>query len=306
MKIIEINNQEWQEIKGLSTKGKRVKCWLEKNVEGYPVYLFKEPKVYKDGFVTLEIWTEIIAYYVGKSLRLNIPEVIPAKYDNYYGILVKSFIEKDENGNISEALVDAQDFFKKNSTTENYHNLYAINKFIKFMETTYFCETMWNEFKKMLIFDCIIGNNDRHDENWGFCFDNENCRFAPIFDNASCLTSGLHENKVDKLLSDEKYFEKYIRDSKPPNLYWSYDDETKYRHFEIIEKLIKKEPDTLDIINDFLQVNYIDQVNDIINKIKLLAVPEQYKLSDNRATAIIKILERRKEKLIELVNNVHI
>jgi len=40
--------------------------------------------------------------------------------------------------------------------------------------------------------------------------------------------------------------------------------------------------------------NYIEPVNDIINEIMLLDVPEQYKLSDNRTKAIIKIIKKRK------------
>ena len=41
---------------------------------------------------------------------------------------------------------------------------------------------------KILLFDCLIGNTDRHHENWGIIIDSTNeKRFAPAFDNGIAL-----------------------------------------------------------------------------------------------------------------------
>jgi len=55
------------------------------------------------------------------------------------------------------------------------------------------------------------------------------------------------------------------------------------------------------LIENMLKIDHITPVSGIIKNIQGLNVPEEYKLSDNRAEAILKILMRRKEKLQELL-----
>ncbi len=67
-------------------------------------------------------------------------------------------------------------------------------------------QTIVDLFIAYLIFDCLIGNQDRHDQNWGYIIsiDNEGkgkeIRFAPTFDHASSLACRLSEaEKKDRL-----------------------------------------------------------------------------------------------------------
>jgi len=297
MEIININEEEWTEHKGLSSTGKRVKAWYERNSDG-KIFLYKVPKIFENlNFISFEIWTEIIAYHIGVKLGLQIPETFPAKDKDNYGILVENFLDN------YEILYEAKDLLRQYEI-ERAHNILLIEKFLKELDDS---SSFWNQFKKMLIFDCLIGNNDRHDENWGLCFkfNPENnfakARFAPIYDNASCLAKELTEEGVEELLNNEQKFEKYIKNSRPPNLYWDENDPKRYTHYELITKLIEKEPDTKQIIEEFLQVDYISPIYDIIKEIQELDVPPEYRISDNRAKVIIKILEKRKEKLKELL-----
>lgn len=294
---IEVGN--WTEIDGYSSRGRRVKCWLEKIFDG-TIYIYKEPKELQKPkhFVTQEIWTEYIAYKIGTFLGLNIPEAIPAQYNlkniNTYGILIKSFITKEES------LIEAQDFFANTTLT---HNLEDIKHILTLKGFT--VGNSWENYKKMLIFDCLIGNNDRHDENWGFCFNGKtkNVKLSPIYDNASCLASGYDEDKVLELLSNEEKCNKYIYGpkSRPPNLYLSKEDKNRYNHYEIIQYLIENENDMKNLIDQLLEKNYIDFVDDIIKKIQQLDLPKDYQISDNRRNVILKILHKRREKLKELV-----
>lgn len=49
-------------------------------------------------------------------------------------------------------------------------------------------EELINKFLEMYVFDTILGNPDRHENNWGVCKDvNGFYSFAPIFDNGSSL-----------------------------------------------------------------------------------------------------------------------
>ena len=62
-----------------------------------------------------------------------------------------------------------------------------------------------NEFWKMFIVDCLIGNTDRHNGNWGFIANEElnNLTFAPIYDCGSCLSPLLDEEEIEKKIRNE-------------------------------------------------------------------------------------------------------
>lgn len=298
--IININNKEWTEIQGFSSKGRRVKSWHERISDG-EVFLYKEPKVYSSiNFVTKEIWTELIAYKIGNFLGLNIPEAIPATDGEHYGILIKSFLKRGDAGMPAVELAEASDILgvvKLNQV----HNIEAIKRMLKNKVVD---ENTWTEYKKMLIFDCIIGNNDRHDENWGILYGSAvgKLKLAPIYDNASCLTAGETEEKVNLLLNDEQKLNQYVINSRPPNLYLNYSDNKHYKHFEIIEYLIKSESSTIDLIRNMIKYDYLSYTKNVAEQIHRIDVPDIYKLSNNRKELIIKILDIRKRKLEELVN----
>ncbi len=302
MEIVEINELDWTEHQGLSSTGKRVKSWYARNSDG-KIFLYKIPKRNeKTGFLTYEMWTEIIAYHIGKKLGLEIPAIYPARDQDSYGVLVENFREKEV------VFYEAKDWLEPSGIMPS-HNIALIEELFKRLGNKLY---FWNEYKKLLIYDCLIGNNDRHDENWGLCFDFEGLdhippqkgRFAPIYDNASCLVRELNEEEIkDRIINNEQKFNKYIsgKKSRPPNLYWNENDPKHYTHYELMQKLIEKEPDTKQIIEEFLQIDYISPVRDIIEKIQKLDVPDELKIRDSRAKAIIKILEARKTKMWELL-----
>lgn len=291
--IQEITKEEWTEQEGVSSKGKRVKGWFQRNSDGV-LFLYKEPKIFQStGFVTQEIWTEFIAYKIGKFLNLDVPKVMFAKNVDKYGVLIKSFI-KNEN-----ELVDAKELLSKTNIPQS-HNLYVVKGLLL---TPHVKRGEWIKFKKMLIFDCLIGNNDRHSENWGVCYDftSDLLKLAPIYDNANCFTSQLDELNVLNMILNKSLVEKYVKDSKPPDLYLDSFTPFKYTHYKIMQHLIETEPDMKHLIADLLQKDYTDYVDDIMANIQQLDVPEEYKLSDNRRKVILEILKLRRQKLKELL-----
>lgn len=298
--LIHLEPVQWTEIQGFSSKGRRVKSWYERVIDG-EVFLYKEPKKYAStNFVTKEIWTELLAYKIGTFLGLDIPEAIPATDGEHYGILIKSFLKRGEAGMPVIELAEASDILSA-SELKLSHNLLMIKRvfFHEAMEAG-----MWKKYLEMLIFDCLIGNNDRHDENWGLLYGAtiKKLRLAPIYDNASCLTSGETEEKVEQLLKNEKTLIQFINNSKPPNLYLTPYDDKHYKHFEIMEYLIKQEPDMRSLIEKMLKKDYLGYTKNVLIQIQQMDVPEIYKLSDTRCKVIIRILEKRKEKLKDLLD----
>lgn len=54
---------------------------------------------------------------------------------------------------------------------------------------------------QMIVYDCLYGNNDRHDENWGLKINDEDISLYPLYDNERVL--GLYENQnvIEKALN---------------------------------------------------------------------------------------------------------
>lgn len=67
-----------------------------------------------------------------------------------------------------------------------------------------------SNFIQMCLFDCLIGNYDRHWGNWGFIGTNKNYRICPLFDNGSSLYPKLSDEDIVKITSDKREIYKAI------------------------------------------------------------------------------------------------
>lgn len=72
---------------------------------------------------------------------------------------------------------------------------------IKLVDTGKIKEKFWD----MFVVDCIIGNTDRHNGNWGFLLNNDTkeITFAPIYDCGSCLNPMLDDGQIKTLSETE-------------------------------------------------------------------------------------------------------
>ncbi len=72
-------------------------------------------------------------------------------------------------------------------------------------------EKFWN----MFIIDCLIGNEDRHNGNWGFLktIKDEKLIFAPIYDCGSCLFSIYTDEKMQECLEKSSKMQDCIKNT---------------------------------------------------------------------------------------------
>jgi hypothetical protein len=59
-----------------------------------------------------------------------------------------------------------------------------------------------DRFWDMFVVDCLIGNSDRHFENWGVIENNGSICFAPVYDCGSALSALIDDEKMAVLLAD--------------------------------------------------------------------------------------------------------
>jgi hypothetical protein len=95
----------------------------------------------------------------------------------------------------------------------------------------------------MILFDAVIGNNDRHYYNWGVIQSLDRgkpVRFAPIYDTARGLLWNTEDENVVSLQQDKNHWRafkaKYLNNSKP-KIGWDGSDDL--NHFELLERIVQ-------------------------------------------------------------------
>src|SRR3989338_8776503 len=273
-----INVDSWHRLKDLP-KGSREKQWvlsprrlnLSKKFET-PVefYLFKEShKRYP-----AEFWAEITASEVGKILGVSTPETQCAHMDDKYAALVKFFLkiewnEKKQRYQQIETFLEGGDivvgidptFDRKEGEK---HNIFIVERIFSSIDQN----DLFREFLRILIFDTIIGNTDRHQDNWGFIRNNKTSQvhLAPAFDNSTSLGSELIEEKLAGYLAqNEIKLIQYIKKGKA-HIRWSEDgaDLVRINHFELLKNIAQKKEFVIDDIR--AMTRFTDQqIKDILD-----------------------------------------
>lgn len=197
MEVIDIS--KWEVLVDRNTTGSRTKYWVKNPSE--EVFLFKLPKI--EG----ELYAEIVAAMLADRLYgLKVPETHIALKQDEIGVLTKSFVDR-KNGERFEEVIDYYDpDFDKDDLLQ-----YTLDKSLE-ISSKY---GMIDSFYEMCVFDSIIGNQDRHCENWGILYDSDNnASFAPLYDNGSSLLNGLSEDKVEEMLKKTSMIDGYINRAK--------------------------------------------------------------------------------------------
>jgi len=152
----------WQEKFHYQTKGTRSKAIVE-NPQNESLYFFKKSiNKYKH-----EFWSEIIASEIGTKLGFNMLKYDIASKKGEIGCISKLMIDISQ-----QQLTEGIDFLQGYDYTYIPDQKESYNKY-----TFHFIVKALNEYKlektvpdliKTIIFDSIVGNGDRHQENWGY------------------------------------------------------------------------------------------------------------------------------------------
>lgn len=193
MELLDVTNWKIDEKRQVS--GTRTKFWLINPQTGHR-YLFKIPKEN-----TGEAWAEKVASEIGKAMGLSIMDVTLAKRDNIIAVLAKNFVNQKEEfyegGDLFFTI--AEDFDRYNLKYYDFFNM--MNVLSRF--------NLEQEFIQIPVFDALIGNQDRHCDNWGIIYGESGYRMAPIYDNGASLGFQLPEERIKRMLRDKKMFDAF-------------------------------------------------------------------------------------------------
>lgn len=208
-----INFDKWIKPKNLSeASGTSEKLWL-RSPDGEVTGLFKFPKIQaypgKPETISTEHISEWVASQLGKVLDVECAEIKLGYYEGRIGSLS---ILVPELSDSSAELIEGVNFIK-----EKYPK-YDANTMMDMADNSYYClnhvlnatrDYLPTQFwVKVLLFDFLIGNSDRHHSNWALLKQPDkpsNQRYipCPLYDNGSSLCSYVTEEQMVRLFSKD-------------------------------------------------------------------------------------------------------
>ncbi len=310
MKYIDIS--EWAS-KVSSTKGTRDKGVVFSPDDG-EMYFIKFPMIREKRDYSMETWSEIIAYEVGTALGFNVLRYDFAVKDGRAGCISKNMVEETSNSYLIEgdSILTAYDP-TYDPEDKSMYNKYTFPFVMRAFDNLHLGQ--WKkDFVRILLFDAIIGNSDRHQSNWGFI--NHITKkdghvvpemtITPIYDSGCCLGREFSEEQVKERLADNNrllsYVNKGLAELRPNS-----NSDKKVNHFDLLKSILENSEwhDFLESEITKLAAAYKEEtIKGIIEHIDD-AIPSETRevlgMSDNRKELVARLIDIRITKINELI-----
>ena len=252
----------------IESMGSKEKFWFRfpgEEQDG-PDWLFKYPRPDSG-----EHWAEKIAAEVAQILEIPRAQVELAVCRGIRGSIAKSFRKGNESlihGNeyISDLVFEYQQYDDQIPSYD------AGKRFGQSQHTlrTIFIAVSGNEahFAEYVLLDALIGNTDRHHENWGWVMDNDDpewIQLAPSFDHASSLGRELSDERRELLLHQGRLglYSEHARGG----IYWTERDDRGPSPLQLVRLAVNEYPDAF--ISGLSKLSNVTDENilEIVNRI---------------------------------------
>lgn len=271
----------WKEYEGTSEgSGRSEKIWLQDPETGQ-TGLFK----FKKDTETTDHVSECLAYQIAQLLELPCAKFELGRYHGREGSMSYNIIQND-----SQILIEGiyfitsqypeydSEMFADRVTGKKYSIemvLQAIQKYVPI-----------DNFLKMIIFDYLIGNTDRHQNNWAVLEENGQMKWSPLYDNSSSLCAYIAQNQIQSYLGkDKKRWNALVNTKSRSMLRCSMNDEKRPTHLAVLE-----------YIHDHYceeTIEFVKRIIDVLTETSICVMLNQYsttELSEEKKTLILKFL----------------
>ncbi|MEO5369702.1 MAG: HipA domain-containing protein [Magnetococcus sp. DMHC-1] len=149
-----------------------------------------------------QFWCEVIAFRVGCMMGIPVPPAYAAWQSSkkQSAALIEWFYRMDENVRYEAGTVHMKrvipDFDVKKGKQHNIETVLVILNEID--------SALIQDMVRILVFDALIGNTDRHQENWGILWRGDPLQpeLAPAFDNGTSLGHEIMDKNISNFASD--------------------------------------------------------------------------------------------------------
>lgn len=236
-------------------------------------------KYEREDYDCSEACSEKLAFEIAKVLGYECARIdLALDNDNKIGVLNYYF----SNRNVSPH-TDIVAYLNKSRNERNkYYTISNIKTVLDDID-----KNLFKGFIKIMIFDALIGEQDRHEENWGITERNGKYFISPLYDNGDSLLREFKNYATAKKYYDcVKNFDAYIERSR--TMIYKEDNKKKYKHFDLIKYLYNKfsqyvipEIENLSKLKDEI-------IEEIVNKI-----PGKLLTNEHKKYIILYLIKRR-------------
>jgi hypothetical protein len=279
------------------TMGTKSKFWFKHSELGRCLYKHIRPNTGED-------WAEKIAEQICELLGLpHARYELAQTWEGNYGTVSLNFIP--QGGTLIHGNEILTPLVPNYPTYETYNaSQHTIDVVISAIESNLVqlppgwtalngIETAKDLFVGYILLDALIGNGDRHHENWGFVRTRKAnspdlLYLSPTYDHASCLGRELLDVKR-QMRSVESYAQKCTS-----AFYRDVNDKKPLKTFELFDELTNRYPSTAQVWLNRLAGIFKENINLILQ-----AIPQE-RISTDAAKFAIDILEFNQSRLLSL------
>ncbi|VAW29522.1 hypothetical protein MNBD_BACTEROID06-1682 [hydrothermal vent metagenome] len=272
-------------------------------------YLFKESNPnYPDQY-----WVEIIAYMIGEHTGVAVPPAF-VSYDSLHmkcGALIEWFYDRPSEACINSFFAGGHymtllipHYDSKKGTKHNFRTVELLSRVLS--KEHMLEDSFIHYWGKVFIFDALIGNTDRHQDNWGLVWRNSRnkdgligesvAKFSPAFDNGTAMGHEILERNLSKF-KDIDFIKRYVAKG-CHHMKWTLSDTKPLNFQEFTVRFLEKYPESRDTMLRVLSFDMDVVVEDIVKLTKFDVITP---LSEGRASFICKLLRYRHKQLTELI-----
>ncbi len=236
-------------------------------------------KYEREDYDCSEACSEKLAYEIAKVLGYGCARIeLAVDNDNKIGVLNYYFSDR-----FNAPHTDIVAYLNKNTKERNsYYTISNIKSVLDDIDTDLF-----GNFIKIMIFDALIGEQDRHEENWGITEKQGKSFISPLYDNGDSLLREFRNiDNAQKYYDGTKDFDAYIDRSQ--TIIYKEDNKSKYKHFELIKYLYDNYPKyVIPEINNLKKLTD-EIIEEIVNKI-----PDELLTNEHKKYIIMYLIRRR-------------
>lgn len=264
-----LNFDDWSVYDGYAEgSGRSKKTWLTNNKTGQ-IGLFKYPKIHSDNkTLTTEYISEHLAHQIGKLIGVDTAVVDIGYYHNELGCMSYDIISDHEYSFIIEGDVFLSNKYplydKELFCNQEDNKCYNINQIIESAPITD-CLPIY----KMLVFDFLIGNSDRHHNNYAFIKNEttDKYTFCPLYDNGSSLCCRITDYEALKYIGKDKLKLKSLTDTKSKSFISI--DGSKVRsntHAQMVQYIFSQNEKVSAFANDAIRLLNANSISNILSQ----------------------------------------
>ncbi|MED1508722.1 HIRAN domain-containing protein [Bacillus proteolyticus] len=278
--IIDVNSWEIVEEMGPGA-GDREKEWI-KQVETDRIAMFKVPREDRG-----EHWAEKLCSEIAQVIEFPCAKVDLAIRNDKVGCLSHFFVNSEEG----YSHYDGGKFFPYDydDETNKGYNIQLIYQVLS-------AENLFEDFLFIVVFDALVGNGDRHQDNWGITRHDKKTEtfISPLYDNSACLGRELSIVRVKEYLDSESEFLRYVFRS-ASKMGW--EETKKEKHFALIKRLYVLFPEQIAALINRLELLTDERIDEIVDALPLSVISLEHKL------LVTKYIKKRRDILIRIGDN---